>query len=399
MRTALRRARRLGAFVLVTLAAGWVVLRRRSPVRWIEPDAGSAGSAAASAAGPGREIGGPGEVPEDVLATDAGLTELPGSDTRPGPSGTVVPDEVLVGDVLADAPAGTEVDEAAFEQALADATPAPTETEPADAAPAVPGDEELVGTDPATDTLAAPDPLTPAPFTPEPVIAESGPADAAATDALPEPVVMEPAGSDPLIPEPFEPEPVIPETPSSAPAAGTPTAGTPTADTPIAAESPVAGDADAATAVAEVVAAEPVEAVVAEEPGAGAQGDAPTDTELTAPELGLDEPTMSIARDAIAAENEETGTRIPMPTSSEAPTMEIPAVTDDLRAVRGIGPSMERMLHGLGIISFRQLAMLDGVELERVRAELSDFRTRIEREDWVGQARELHKKKYGRDPS
>jgi predicted flap endonuclease-1-like 5' DNA nuclease len=88
-----------------------------------------------------------------------------------------------------------------------------------------------------------------------------------------------------------------------------------------------------------------------------------------------------------------------MPTFSEAPTMEIPAVTDDLRAVRGIGPSMERMLHNLGIVSFRQLAMLDGGELERVRAELSDFRSRIEREDWVGQARTLYREKYGRDPS
>ena len=54
--------------------------------------------------------------------------------------------------------------------------------------------------------------------------------------------------------------------------------------------------------------------------------------------------------------DEEAGRGIPMPTFSEAPTMEIPAVTDDLRAVRGIGPSMERKLHGLGIVSYRQLA-------------------------------------------
>jgi len=96
--------------------------------------------------------------------------------------------------------------------------------------------------------------------------------------------------------------------------------------------------------------------------------------------------------------DEETGTRIPMPTFAEAPTMQIPAVTDDLRALRGIGPSMERMLHRLGIVSYRQLAMLDGAELERVRGELHDFRSRIEREDWVGQARDLHRRKYGTDP-
>ena len=94
-----------------------------------------------------------------------------------------------------------------------------------------------------------------------------------------------------------------------------------------------------------------------------------------------------------------SGREIPMPTVSETPTGEIPAVTDDLRAVRGIGATMERKLHGLGIVSYRQLAMLDGAELERVRAELTDFRNRIEREDWVGQARDLYREKYGRDPS
>ena len=458
MRTALRRARRLGAFLLVTLAAGWVVLRRRSPVAWIEPAPGSpAGSAAAAApaasaapAAPATspaEIGAPGEVPEDVLATDAGLTELPSrtdDEAVPAPSGTVVVDEVLVGELLAEVPADRDVDEAIFEQALVDAQPA---------APAVAGDEELVDTDPAdpepstaepstlgtsgTDALpeaviiepASADPLIPAPFTPEPEIADPEPV----ADSSPEPLIVEPVGADPLIPAPFTPEPEISD---SDPSADAPTVAdfpapepdplaSASADAPTVANFPAPGDAvasdahaeadagaptvanfpapepgeaEAAGAVAEVVAAEPVEAVVADEPSVAALDEGRTDEELTTPELGIDEPTMTIARDTIAAENEETGTRIAMPTFSEAPTMEIPAVTDDLRAVRGIGPSMERMLHGLGIISFRQLAMLDGVELERVRAELSDFRTRIEREDWVGQARDLHREKYGREP-
>ena len=51
------------------------------------------------------------------------------------------------------------------------------------------------------------------------------------------------------------------------------------------------------------------------------------------------------------------------------------------------------------IVSYRQLALLDGAELEQVRAELTDFRNRIEREDWAGQARALHREKYGRDPA
>ena len=87
---------------------------------------------------------------------------------------------------------------------------------------------------------------------------------------------------------------------------------------------------------------------------------------------------------------------------SEAPTAEIPAVApagaagaDDLRALRGVGRSIERILNDQGITTYRQLAELDGAELERVRAALPDFRARIEREDWVGQARELHLRKYG----
>lgn len=93
---------------------------------------------------------------------------------------------------------------------------------------------------------------------------------------------------------------------------------------------------------------------------------------------------------------------VPEVEASGAPTTQIPAVRlsgpDNLRAVRGIGPSMERVLHGLDITTYRQLAMLDGELLERVRGALPDFRSRIEREDWIGQARELHRVKYGETP-
>jgi predicted flap endonuclease-1-like 5' DNA nuclease len=75
-----------------------------------------------------------------------------------------------------------------------------------------------------------------------------------------------------------------------------------------------------------------------------------------------------------------------------------PASPDNLRAIRGIGPSIERILHGLEITTYRQVAQLEGDELERVRAGLQDFRARVEREDWRGQARELHREKYGEGP-
>jgi predicted flap endonuclease-1-like 5' DNA nuclease len=245
VRTASRRGRRLGGLLLLAATVCWVLLRRRaSAVRWVEPPA------SVPAGGAPDEPGAPGELPDDVLATDAGLTELPEAAAGETPSGTV--DETRVAELLAETPDAevVVVDETSYERAVADAAPEPP---------------------------------------------------------------PEPAG----------------ELPQPGPAA-----------------------------------------------------DEPTDPALVRP-----------------AVDEETDTEIPMPTFSEMPTMELPAFTDDLRAVRGIGPSMERKLHALGIVSYRQLALLDGAQLERVRAELTDFRTRIEREDWVGQARALHREKYGRDPS
>jgi predicted flap endonuclease-1-like 5' DNA nuclease len=96
----------------------------------------------------------------------------------------------------------------------------------------------------------------------------------------------------------------------------------------------------------------------------------------------------------------------PEPAATEAGTTGQPAGAtaetpaggpDDLRAIRGIGPAIERTLHGLDITTYRQLAALDGPELERVRGALQDFRARVEREDWAGQARKLHRAKYGED--
>jgi predicted flap endonuclease-1-like 5' DNA nuclease len=129
-------------------------------------------------------------------------------------------------------------------------------------------------------------------------------------------------------------------------------------------------------------------ALAAEEPGGPGEvpGDVPDD--VLATDAGLTAEPAEPAADAADVADVA---------ASEAPTAEITAV-DDLRAVRGIGPTTEARLHELGITTFRQLAALEGDDLERVRAALPDFRTRIEREDWMGQARELHREKYGESP-
>jgi predicted flap endonuclease-1-like 5' DNA nuclease len=61
---------------------------------------------------------------------------------------------------------------------------------------------------------------------------------------------------------------------------------------------------------------------------------------------------------------------------------------DDLQKINGIGPSIERTLHGLGIYHFRQIAQFTPDHVAWIDQRLR-FRGRIEREDWIGQARRL----------
>jgi predicted flap endonuclease-1-like 5' DNA nuclease len=55
----------------------------------------------------------------------------------------------------------------------------------------------------------------------------------------------------------------------------------------------------------------------------------------------------------------------------------------------------EHTLHELGIFTFRQIAAFDVNDVARVNRELKEFRGRMEQDDWIGQAKELHYKKYG----
>ena len=68
---------------------------------------------------------------------------------------------------------------------------------------------------------------------------------------------------------------------------------------------------------------------------------------------------------------------------------------DNLQEIVGIGKVFEQALHELSIFSFRQIANFDISDVARVNAELKEFKGRMEQDDWIGQAKELHYKKYG----
>ena len=66
---------------------------------------------------------------------------------------------------------------------------------------------------------------------------------------------------------------------------------------------------------------------------------------------------------------------------------------DDLKRIKGVGPAIEKTLNELGIYSFNQIAEMSEYEIDRVAQRLKGFRSRIYRQDWIGQARDLRYQK------
>ena len=72
---------------------------------------------------------------------------------------------------------------------------------------------------------------------------------------------------------------------------------------------------------------------------------------------------------------------------------------DELTEIRGIGNVLARKLHQLGIYRYEALLNLSADDLERARQLIPDFDRRLQRDDWVGQARVLHQRKQVPDPA
>lgn len=68
---------------------------------------------------------------------------------------------------------------------------------------------------------------------------------------------------------------------------------------------------------------------------------------------------------------------------------------DDLKLVVGIGPVFEERLNEVGIKTFKQLAELTEAEIEKLSEKIGPFPERIQRENWIEQAKTLHYEKYG----
>jgi len=65
------------------------------------------------------------------------------------------------------------------------------------------------------------------------------------------------------------------------------------------------------------------------------------------------------------------------------------SLRDNLKEIKGVGPAIEKTLNEMGIFRFQQIADMSEYDIDRVAQRLKGFHSRIYRENWIGQAREL----------
>lgn len=69
-----------------------------------------------------------------------------------------------------------------------------------------------------------------------------------------------------------------------------------------------------------------------------------------------------------------------------------PSEVDDLKEISGVGPKLEEKLNSIGIYKFEQIANWTEENI-REFDELLSFKGRIERDEWLTKAKELHEAK------
>ncbi|MDG1169595.1 MAG: NADH-quinone oxidoreductase subunit E [Sulfitobacter sp.] len=74
------------------------------------------------------------------------------------------------------------------------------------------------------------------------------------------------------------------------------------------------------------------------------------------------------------------------PATMKAPRKSGP---DDLKLIKGVGPKLENMLHGMGFFHFDQIATWGEAEIAWADQNLKGFKGRVSRDEWVDQAKKL----------
>ena len=129
-------------------------------------------------------------------------------------------------------------------------------------------------------------------------------------------------------------------------------------------------------------------------------GDVPHRCASRAHARALDDDRAALFRALADARSETARYRqvvIDIERNAPPPLLDAPGTPDDLKLVVGIGPAIERLLHQMGIGTYRQIARLTERDIDMIEAKLAEFPGRVRRDVWVTQARALHAAKYGTD--
>lgn len=85
-------------------------------------------------------------------------------------------------------------------------------------------------------------------------------------------------------------------------------------------------------------------------------------------------------------------------TAAGASAVAVAAGPDNLQLIVGVGPALEKVLTDAGITTFEQIAAMTLTQLQDITPDFQD--ARVEREDWIGQARAFaDAKAQGLDPA
>ena len=71
-----------------------------------------------------------------------------------------------------------------------------------------------------------------------------------------------------------------------------------------------------------------------------------------------------------------------------------PSKVDDLTKISGVGPVLQPKLNEFGVYQYKQVALWSQKNINAFSEKL-DFQGRVEREQWVNQAADLHRENYG----
>lgn len=112
-------------------------------------------------------------------------------------------------------------------------------------------------------------------------------------------------------------------------------------------------------------------------------GAKPSGKKAAAPKKAAAKPADTKAADTKAADTKPAEKK-----AEEKAPKAAEGVKDDVKLIGGVGPALEKKLAGLGVTTLSQIAAWTAEDIERIDGELN-FKGRIEREEWVEQAKEL----------